>query len=99
LPESEISTFRQDAKTVLFNLFVIVEPLMYFRVCHGTPINKNLKSTNYLQGNQIFRYEALQQINSFTEVKERNFITQLFLHFWNVAATFRIWSSGKRTRV
>jgi len=28
--------------TVLFNLFVIMEPLIYFRVCHGTPIiNKN----------------------------------------------------------
>jgi len=26
---------------VLFNLFVIVEPLIYFRVCHGTPIKKN----------------------------------------------------------
>ena len=24
--------------------FVIMEPLMYFRVCHGTPININLKT-------------------------------------------------------
>jgi len=23
-------------------------------------------------------------------------MTRLFLHFWNVAATFRIWSSGKK---
>jgi len=23
-------------------------------------------------------------------------MTWLFLHFWNVAATFRIWSSGKK---
>jgi len=23
---------------------VIMEPLIYFRVCHGTPINKNLKT-------------------------------------------------------
>jgi len=23
-------------------------------------------------------------------------MTQLFLHFWNVAAIFRIWSSGKK---
>jgi len=35
-------------RSVLFNLFVIVEPLIYFRVCHGTLINKNLKYTNYL---------------------------------------------------
>ena len=27
-------------KSVLFNLFVIVEPLIYFRVCHGTPLPK-----------------------------------------------------------
>ena len=33
---------------VLFNLFVIVEPLLYFRIFHGTPINKNLNKTNYL---------------------------------------------------
>jgi len=31
-------------KAVLFNLFVIVEPLIYFCVCHGTPISKNLKT-------------------------------------------------------
>ena len=35
-------------KSVLFKLVVIVEPLIYFRVCHGTPINKNLRNTNYL---------------------------------------------------
>jgi len=26
--------------SVLFNLFVIVEPLVYLRVFHGNPINK-----------------------------------------------------------
>ena len=45
-----------ECRTVLFNLFVIEEPLMYFRVCHGTPTNKNLETTNCLQTNQIFRY-------------------------------------------
>ena len=29
--------------TVLFNLFIIAEPLKHFHVCHGTPINKKLK--------------------------------------------------------
>jgi len=28
--------------------------------------------------------------------KARNFTTRLFLHFWNLAATFRNWSSGKK---
>ena len=47
---------RVECRTMLFNLFVIVEPVMYFRVCHGTPTNKNLEITNCLQKNQIFRY-------------------------------------------
>jgi len=42
---TQVSTY---SKIVLFNLFVIVEPLIYFPVCHGTPINQNLKNTNYL---------------------------------------------------
>ena len=28
---------RVECRLVLFNLSVIAEPLMYFRVCHGTP--------------------------------------------------------------
>ena len=28
---------RVECRTVLFNLFVIAKPLMYFRVCHGIP--------------------------------------------------------------
>ena len=47
---------RAECRTVLFNLFVIAEPLMYFCVCHGTSTNKNLEITNCLQENQIFRY-------------------------------------------
>ena len=47
---------RVECRTVLFNLFVIAEPQIYFRVCHGTPTNKNLEITNCLQENQIFRY-------------------------------------------
>ena len=29
---------------------------MYFRVCHGTPIDKNLEIMNCLREKQIFRY-------------------------------------------
>ena len=47
---------RVECRTVLFNLLVIAKPLMYFRVCHGTPTNKTLEITKYLQENQIFRY-------------------------------------------
>ena len=46
---------RAECRVVLFNLFVIAEPLMYFHVFHGTPTNKNLEITNCLQENQIFR--------------------------------------------
>ena len=44
---------------------------MYFRVCHGTPTNKNLEITNCLKENQIFRYYnsknnlTLQQIDNY----------------------------------
>ena len=47
---------RVECRTLLFNLFVIAKPLMYFRVCHETSTNKNLEITNCLQENQIFRY-------------------------------------------
>jgi len=32
--------FVDESRTVLFNLFVNAEPLMYFWVCHGTPLKK-----------------------------------------------------------
>jgi len=32
--------FLNYSRTVLFKLLVIVEPLIYFRVCHGTPLTK-----------------------------------------------------------
>jgi len=35
-----VSPVIADRSAVLFNLFVIVEPLIDFRVCHGTPIKK-----------------------------------------------------------
>ena len=38
---------RVECRTVLFNLIVIAQ-VMHFRVCHGTPINKNLEITNCL---------------------------------------------------
>ena len=39
---------RVECRTVLFNLCVIAEPLMYLCVCHGTPTNKTLEITNCL---------------------------------------------------
>ena len=63
---SDVRT-RVKCRTVLFNLFVIAEPLMYFRVCHGTPTNKNLEITNCLQENQIFRsYNSKKYLNTST---------------------------------
>ena len=47
---------------VVLNLFVIVEPLIYFRVCHGTPINKNLKNTNYSTCKNI-KYFVIRHFN------------------------------------
>ena len=58
---------RVECRTVLSNLFVIAGPLMYFRVCHGTPTNKNLEITNCLQENQIFRYYNSKLIKHFNK--------------------------------
>jgi len=35
---------RVSRTSLLFKLLVIMDPLIYFRVCPGTPINKNLKT-------------------------------------------------------
>ena len=38
------SRFTANVRSVLFNLFVIAEPLIYLCVCHGTPSTKILKT-------------------------------------------------------
>ena len=48
--------FRVQGKSVLFNLFVIMEPLIYFHVVMEPPLTQILKNTNYLKENQIFHY-------------------------------------------
>jgi len=55
---------------------------------------------NDLYKNQIFRYNTLQQINSYDRCsKARNLMTRLFLHFWNVAAIHsELGHPEKRTR-
>jgi len=45
---------QNSARSVLFNLFVIEEALIYFRFFHGIPINNNLRNIIYLGENQIF---------------------------------------------
>ena len=44
------------AKSVLFNLFVIAEPLKHFHVCHGTAINKKLNKHELHVKKQMFYY-------------------------------------------
>jgi len=39
---------KQGYEPVPFNLFVMVEPLIYICNFHGTPVNKNLKNSNLL---------------------------------------------------
>ena len=76
--------------SVLFNLFVIMEPLIHFRVCHGIPINKNLKTRITCEKIKYFVIH-FKKWTVITEVKKaRNVMTRLFLHFWNVSATIKI---------
>jgi len=91
-----VITASSESRPVLFNLFAILIPLIYFRVCYGTPVNKNLKTRITCKKSNMSLLNT-QQVNSYyRSSKERNLMTRLFLHFWNVGATFRIWSSGKK---
>jgi len=47
-PKLGLAALAFSFRAVLFNLFVITEPLLYFSICHRIPINKNFKNTNYL---------------------------------------------------
>jgi len=77
--------------SVLFNLFVIMKPLIYFRVCHGTPINKILKTRITCKEIKYFFIRHFNKWTVITEVKKaRNVMTRLLLQFWNVSATFKI---------
>ena len=58
---------RVECRTVLFNLFDIAKSLMYFRVCHGTPTNKNLEITNYCKKIKYFVTKIQKIIKHFNK--------------------------------
>jgi len=53
--------------SVLFKLFVIMETLIYFRVCHGTPISKNLKTRITCKK---IKYIFIRDFNKYTVITE-----------------------------
>jgi len=79
---------------VLFNFFVIVEPLIYFRICDGTPL------TNFEEDELRVRKSNISLLHTSTntpllqKLKSKKFETRLSLHFWNVYAIFRIWQKN-----
>ena len=54
---------RVECKTVLFNLFVIAELLMYFRFCHGIATNKNLNDELLVRKSNILLLHFKKQLN------------------------------------
>jgi len=87
---------------VLFNLFVIAEPLICFPTNHGTPLTKiektriTCKKITYVV---IRHFNKLKQLLLKLESKKFNdSVVRAFLEcsLAATASTFRIWSSGKK---
>jgi len=76
--------------SVLIKLFVIMEHLIYFRVCHGTLINKNLKTGITCKKLKYFFWDTLTNKQLLQKSKIKKLMTRFFLHFWNVFATFKL---------
>ena len=59
-------------RTVLFNLFLVAEPLKHFYVCHGTPINKKLKNHKlHVKKSKCFIIRHFNKQAVITEVKKQ----------------------------
>jgi len=68
-----------------------MEPLIYFRVRHRSPTNKNLKTRITRKKIKYFVIRHFNKQTVITEIKKaRNVMTRLFLHFWNVSAALKI---------
>ena len=66
---------------MFFNLFVIVEPLIYFCVCHGTPINKNLKNMNYVRKSNFSLLDTSTRKQLLQKLKSKKFNDSVVLAF------------------
>ena len=71
--EKGVSRHRMfQFRTVLFNLFVIAEPLKHFHVCHGTLINKKLKKHKlHVKKSKCFIIRHFNKQAAITEVKKQ----------------------------
>jgi len=87
---------------VLFKLFAFAEPLMYFRVCHGTPLTKIEKTHELLiRKSNISLLDTSTSKQLLQKLNSKKFNYSVVLAFLEcslaaTAATFRIWSSGKK---
>ena len=71
----------ERSRSVFFNLFVIVEPLIYFCVCHGTPINKNLKNMNYVRKSNFSLLDTSTRKQLLQKLKSKKFNDSVVLAF------------------
>ena len=101
LPTTSPWTVWPDgSRSVLFNLFVIVEHLIHFRVCHGTLLTKIYKTRITCKK---IKYFVIRHVNKnkqlLQKLKSKKFNGWLFLHFWNVATHSEFGHPAKRTHI
>jgi len=66
---------------VLFNLFVIVEPVIYFRVCSGTPIKKKKKHELLVRKSNISQSDTSTNKQLLQKLKSKKFNDSVVLAF------------------
>ena len=68
--------------SVLFNIFVIAEPLKHFHIFHGTPINKKLKKHElHVKKANILLLETSTNKQSLQKLKSKKFNDSVVLEF------------------
>jgi len=85
--------------SVLFNLFVIVEPLIYFCVCNRTPHKQKFKKHELFvrkSNISLLGTSTNQQLLQKLKIKKFNDSVVLAILECIATATFWIWSSGKK---
>jgi len=96
---STYATLTSAHKSVLFNLFVIVEPLTYLRVCHGIPINKNLKKEVLVKKSNILLVNTSTNEQLLQKLKNKKFNDSVVLAFLECSCYIQTWVIRQKRRI
>ena len=67
--------------SVLFNLFVIAEPLIYFPVCHGVPLTKLKKQELLVRKSNMSLFDTSTNEQLLQKLKSKKFNNSVVLAF------------------